>query len=196
MTINELSEFVWQNSLSIDFGAKPTWNVNLFLQEEWAKSQSFSDKWLEASSGWYWFLIEMSYDELHKIKKPPTLPEKGCDIGLLTHEHLGIFGNSLLCSPLTDNMLVIYNGHEKNVTSRIRSHFALNNQKTGAIGIKHYPLSLRRWQVRFFSLPCIPPDTEKNIQDALGLLINSKPGRCAIETAWRSNNGWPILCKE
>lgn len=193
MRINEIAEYVWSNSQEIAFGEIDAWDVNLFTAK-WAKGAPYEQAWKNAGAGWYWFLVNMNCDELHEIEKPKTLPDKGCNIGLLSHDNNEVFGASLLCAS-TSGMTVIYNGHEENVTSRIRAHFALNNNSTGALGIRHYPLSRKKWIVRYFSTPCftdLPSDERSRIE----LLMNSYSGRCAVESAWRVNNGWPILCKE
>lgn len=95
----------------------------------------------------------MDHDELRGIEKPATLPCKGCDIGSFLCENKKVFGISLLCSS-ESGITVVYNGHHEKVTSRFRAHFALNNNNTGALGINHYPLSKKKWIVRYFSSPC------------------------------------------
>lgn len=196
MNIKELSKFVWDNSECINFGSSNQWDSSIF-KNKWAKSESpeFFNKWQNSTSGWYWFLVDMTYDEMHNVEKPSTLPDKGFHIRELTDGNREIFGDSLLCSS-SDNMLVIYNGHADTVTGRIRSHFALNNNKTGAIGLHHYrSLSIKRWQVKFFSLPSIPLYLPPENYHRLEFLINSETGRGAVESAWRANYGWPVLCK-
>jgi hypothetical protein len=193
MHINEIAEYVWSNSQEIKFGEIGVWDGTLFTKE-WVQDQSFKRRWTESGAGWYWFVVNMNFDELQKLDKPQTLPDKGCNIGLLSHDNHEIFGTSLLCTS-NSGMTVIYNGHEANVTSRIRAHFALNNNSTGALGLKHYPLSCKKWIVRYFSSTCF---TELAIGDRsrIELLMNSYSGRCAVESAWRAKYGWPILCKE
>ncbi|ALZ77345.1 hypothetical protein [Rheinheimera sp. F8] len=193
MQIEEIAEYVWLHSKEIEFGDSHQWDENLFLAE-WAKNKPFATQWRNAAAGWYWFLVDMNYEELHDVVKPPSLPQKGCNIGLLTHSNMEVFGETLLCSD-SSGITVIYNGHEANVTSRIRSHFALNNNKTGALGLSHYPLSNRKWFVRYFSSNCFT-DILENDRLRVELLMNSKSGRCAVEHAWRVNHGWPVLCKE
>ncbi len=193
MRIDEIAEYVWSNSQEIEFGEIDAWDESLFTAK-WAKGKPFEKAWKDSRAGWYWLLVNMNYDELHEIEKPKTLPDKGCNIGLLSHDNNEVFGTSLLCTGKS-GITVIYNGHEKNVTSRIRAHFALNNNSTGALGIKHYPLSNKKWIVRYFSLPYF---TQLSASDKsrIELLMNSYSGRCAVESAWRVKNGWPILCKE
>jgi hypothetical protein len=193
MRIEEIANYVWSNSQVIEFGEEDAWNLDLF-KSQWCNDKPFKSVWENSSAGWYWFLVNMSYTELHHIQKPQTLPDKGCNIGLLSHGNMEIFSSSLLC-PHQSGSVVIYNGHEANVTGRIRSHFSLNNNKTGALGLKHYALSNKKWVVRFFSSPCfreISPADRAQIE----LLMNSYAGRCAVESAWRVNNGWPVLCKQ
>lgn len=193
MRIDEIAEYVWLHSKEIEFGNSDQWDENLFLAE-WAKTQPSENEWKYAAAGWYWFLVDMNYEELHNVVKPSTLPQKGCNIGLLTHSNMEVFGVHLLYSCLSGST-VIYNGHEANITARIRSHFALNNNQTGALGIRHYPLSNRRWLVRYFSSNCFTEISE-NYRSRVELLMNSKSGRAAVESAWRVKYGWPILCKE
>lgn len=193
MRIDEIAEYVWSNSQEIEFGKIDAWNENLFTAK-WAQGKSFERGWTDSGAGWYWFLVNMNFDELHEIEKPRTLPGKGCNIRLRSHANNEVFGTSLLCAS-NSGMTVIYNGHEANVTSRIRAHFALNNNSTGAIGIKHYPLSGKKWIVRYFSSPCIT-DLSAGDKSRIELLMNSYSGRCAVESAWRVKNGWPLLCRE
>lgn len=193
MKIAEIAEYVWLNSQPIQFGGTDDWDNDLF-KKGWSQGKPFRKSWNGAGSGWYWFSVGMSYDELHAVKKPATLPEKGCNIGLLTHENREVFGSPLLCSPVS-GMTVIYNGHEANVTSRIRAHFALKNNGTGALGLNHYPLSKKEWVVRFFSTPCFTGITADD-RAQIELLMRSYSGRCAVESAWRAKYGWPVLCKE
>lgn len=194
MNIAEIAKYVWENSQNIDFGSNDDWPRDLFTKK-WAKGQPFEGVWNRSGAGWYWFLLDMTYDEMHKVAKPSSLPQSGCDIGLITHENREIFKDSLLCPAIEYEMVVVYNGHENNVTARIRSHFALNNNRTGALGLWHYPLSKRRWQVKLFSAPCFQ-SIEDGDKRQIEFLRNSSNGRCAVESAWRANYGWPILCKE
>ncbi|TMP75893.1 hypothetical protein [Pseudoalteromonas sp. S1608] len=193
MNIEEIAEYVWSKSQIVTFGEESNWNEDLFTLK-WAKEKPFLSNWKESKAGWYWFSIDMDYDELHGLEKPPSLPDKGCNIGSLTHINKEIFGGSLLCKAKLGDM-VIYNGHEANITSRIRAHFALNNNKTGALGLKHFPLSQKKWIVRYFSSKCFA-DIGSNDKKRIELLMNSYSGRCAVESAWRVKYGWPVLCKE
>jgi hypothetical protein len=194
MSISEIAEYVWAHSHSIRFGKSPTRDGTEFTKP-WAKTQKPTLTWNSYGPGWYWFHVTMNYPELHNILKPPTLPENGCDIGALSHRNVNVFGEKLLCQPDSDGSVVVYNGHEASVSARVRAHFALQNNRTGALGLKHFPLGDRVWAVRVFPTPCLAGlegDTKSRIQ----LLMNSKTGRCAVETAWRAGFGWPVLCKE
>ena len=194
MRIEEIADYIWRNSQAIPFGENDAWDSDLFTSK-WSTGKTFELAWKKAGAGWYWFSVGMSYAELHAVAKPHTLPDKGCNIGLLAHDNNEVFGSPLLCSH-DDEITVVYNGHEANVTSRIRAHFALNNNSTGALGIKHYPLSHKKWAVRYFSTPCFPTNISGEDKARIELLMNSYSGRCAVESAWRVKYGWPVLCKE
>ena len=71
----------------------------------------------------------------------------------------------------------------------------LNNNRTGAIGLRHYPMSKRKWTVAYFAKNNIQRINKEDRSD-VERLINNKSCRVAIENAWRASYGWPILCKE
>lgn len=195
MNIAEIAEYVWINSQVIEFGNSPQWDLELFTKS-WSKSQSLTESWKAHGSGLYWFSIKMQYPDLHAVQKPSTLPESGCDIGLLSHANHDLFGSNLLCKHDDDGWLAIYNGHEADITARVRAHFFLNNNKTGALGLKHYQLSNKAWQVRLFSASSFPETLGISERSRIELLMNSPSGRCAVESAWRVKFGWPVLCKQ
>ncbi len=194
MNIVEIAKYAWAHSHPIRFGLAPTWDPALFTGP-WAKAQNPTLDWNSFGPGWYWFSVTMSYSEIHDVRKPPTLPQNGCDIGSLSHANSEIFGCALLCQPDDQGAIVVYNGHEGNVAARVRAHFALNNDRTGALGLKHFALSHLAWEVRVFSSPCLNKLSAED-KARFQLLMNSKSGRCAVETAWRAEYGWPVLCKQ
>ena len=146
MKILDIAEYVWAKSQKVEFGGENSWDPDLFTKN-WINTKSYAKSWKKSSAGWYWFQVDMSYEKLHDLHKPQTLPDKGCNIGVQVHDNLEVFTKSLLC-PHNSDGVVIYNGHEAGVTKRIRSHFTLKNSSTGAIGLKHYPLT------RFRSFYC------------------------------------------
>jgi hypothetical protein len=194
MRISDIAEHVWSRSHKFTFGLTPSWDPNLFTMP-WAKARTPSIRWSSYGPGWYWFSLKMNYTELHGISRPATLPECGCNIGAVSRSNRNVFGEELLCRPNDEGLVVVYNGHEKSVSARVRAHFALQNNRTGALGLNHFTLSHQRWEVRVFSTPCLAglnDDEKSRVQS----LMNSKSGRCAVETAWRAIYGWPVLCKE
>jgi hypothetical protein len=194
MNISEIAKYVWRHSHTYPFGLTPIWDAKLFTQP-WAKARTPALTWSSYGAGWYWIRVKMNYSDLHALPKPSTLPQSGCDIGAVSRTNRSVFGEKLLCQPDIKGSVVVYNGHESNISARVRAHFALQNDRTGALGLKHFPLSHHAWEVRVFSVPCLgnlKGDQKSRIQ----LLMNSKSGRCAVETAWRATFGWPVLCKE
>lgn len=194
MNISEIADYVWTHSHRFPFGLTPTWNEQVFTRP-WAKARTPPLTWSSYGPGWYWFLVKMSYSEMHAVPKPSTLPQSGCNIGEISHAHGDVFGEKLLCEPDDSGCVVVYNGHENNTSSRVRAHFALNNGGTGALGLRHFPISSKAWEVRIFSTPCLN-NLDDDDMSRIRLMMNSSPGRCAVESAWRATFGWPVLCKE
>lgn len=194
MNISEISELVWQCSHSIEFGSDDVWDSNLFTTS-WDITRKQNIPWRSYRAGWYWFLADLSIEELKSLDRPSTLPLKGCDFGQTAQANWSTFGSELLCRTREDGLLVVYNGHEGSVCDRARSHFSLNNNRTGALGLRHFSLHERRWELKVFSAPCLTsiPTTHRYKVETL---MASKSGRCAVESAWRASHGWPALCKE
>lgn len=192
--IAEIAKLVWHHSHPIPFGNLENWNGQLFTKE-WGDSLERKIAWRTYGSGWYWFLVDMSLAEVRALERPSTLPLKGCDMGALSRSNWDTFGAELLCKASDDGRLVVYNGQDDSVCSRVRAHFTLENDRTGALGIKHFPLHHRAWEVRAFAAPCLTAIPKKD-RPRLACLMKSKSGRRAVETAWRSVYGWPVLCKE
>lgn len=189
----DLATSIWENSVKVNFGNEGAWSSDS-LQYDWFTSKGYKEKWTSQSPGWYWFICEIDFTDLQRLGRPDSLPANGCNFGVLSKKNIKVFSEETLCKPNQEG-LVIYNGHEGSVTKRIRAHFALNNNNTGALGIKHYPLPAKKWEVRFFTKLQVH-SLHKEDQDIVARLIESPSGRAAIENAWRMKYGWPILCKQ
>ena len=192
--LTEISKSIWDSSVEISFGKTTKWEDNTFLKK-WVSSQEGLSYKSLAAPGWYWLSCDLTYAELRKLRKPTKLPKKGCDFGKVSRNNFETFGVDYLCRKDGQN-LVVYNGHEGDkVLSRVRAHFSLQNQNTGALGIIHYNLSIHNWKVRIFTEGNIHslPD---GIQSRVRNLINTRTGRRSIESAWRIYYGWPVLSKE
>lgn len=185
---------MWRHSHSIEFGGNDAWEDNLFTAP-WGVALQPGIAWRSYRSGWYWFLVDLSMDELKALKRPTTLPLNGCDIGQTAQVNWETFGSELLCSTRDDGLLLVYNGHEKSICDRVRAHFSLNNDRTGALGLRHFVLHGRKWELRVFSAPCLE-DIPETHRSRVATLMASKSGRSAVESAWRVSYGWPALCKE
>lgn len=193
MNIAAIANHVWLQSHTVAFGKTNSWPDDLFTKS-WADATEPKLLWRTYQAGWYWLLVDLTLAELKMIERPTTLPPKGCDIGALSRSNDETFGADLLCKPGENGSLVVYNGHESKISDRVRAHFALNSDSTGAIGLKHFSLHKHSWEVRVFAAPCLgslPIEVQPRVQ----LLMSSKSGRCAVETAWRAVYEWPVLCK-
>lgn len=193
MNIQTIAESVWNNCIEMPFGETTQWCETMFTQA-WYRTLGDFGNTHYGFPGWYWFLADITYEEMIKINKPPALPINGCDIRAVSMNNISSLGIPLLC-PKIEDFVVVYNGHETNVMARLRAHFNLNNNGTGAIGIKYYPLFNKKWKAKMFTEQDIDflPD---EIKDAVSGLIKSATGRCFVESAWRVGNGWPGLCKQ
>jgi hypothetical protein len=72
------------------------------------------------------------------------------------------------------------------------------SEGTGALGIEHYALSNYDWSASVFHIGML--DRLQGISSFdrtyISNLIRNETGRCSIESAWRSEHGWPVLCKK
>lgn len=194
MNISEIAELVWRHSHSIEFGGSGAWDNQLFTAP-WGAARQPSVAWRSYGPGWYWFLVDLTMDELQALTRPITLPLKGCNIGQTAQGNWETFGSELLCNARDDGLLLVYNGHEQSVCNRVRAHFTLGNDRTTAMGLRHFVLHDRKWELRVFSAPCLE-DVPETHRSRVETLMASKSGRCAVESAWRVSYGWPALCKE
>lgn len=197
MKLSDIAKIIWEHKYTYEFGSSDIWPEDIF-QKAWFDTM-YPGEWIprNSRSGWYWFLLDMDPNELKILERPEGLPAKACNIALLSESNDKLFGSELVHR--NSKISVIYNGHEANVFGRIRSHYSLNNEKTGALGIKSYSiLSSRKWRVCIFceehlkKLKHIDDETKQCIMR----FCNSKTGRASIEQAWRAIYGWPILCKQ
>ncbi len=196
MRLLNLSKEIWENCTTIELDPRETWDLDFFLKP-WFYSSKHEEKYTSTSPGWYWIGCDLDIQELGNIF--PTvegdLPKSACIINELAKKNLQTFSSNSLCKKNEKDCLIIYNGHQSNVIQRIRQHFMLNNNRTGAIGLRHYPMSKRKWTVSYFAKNNIQRINKEDRPD-VERLINNKSGRVAIENAWRASYGWPILCKE
>ncbi|MCM3291869.1 hypothetical protein M3661_17250 [Paenibacillus sp. MER 180] len=195
MKLNEVTSYAWGNSIELRFGGENNWDEKTFTHK-WF-DENYPNLWQKGgASGLYWFMIkDKTVQNLIKVKTPVELPKKGTNIVETSKDNLKIFRENL-CNSDENGLLVIYNGHEKNVFTRIRSHFALNNDLTTAIGFRTYNLSQYDLRVRIFHHKFEMDDLKETDKEVVRRLLETKRGRVAIEQYWRTIYGWPILCKE
>ncbi len=196
MNLITLAETIWENRTTVEVAPKDLWDDN-FFKKKWFTESENGSKYVSKSPGWYWIGCNIDYEDLKTLVPQETavLPRNACSIKTLTEENLSTFGNQNLCSINEQKCLIIYNGHQAGTIGRIREHFMLNNQHTGALGLKHYPLSNRKWTLSYFTEKHIEI-LEANLQQQVKNLVQKKSGRVAIENSWRARYGWPVLCKE
>ncbi|MEH6659830.1 hypothetical protein [Leeuwenhoekiella marinoflava] len=192
--LTTIAEIIWQNRVSFNIEPKEIWDSTI-LTEKWFKStKELNTVYTSGAPGWYWISLETSFEELQKLNSD-TCKKAGCKIDKVAASNLALFTEKLLCKKDDKGMLIIYNGHQNKVLSRLRQHFVLNNDGTGALGFNAYKtLAIKHWTISYFSAKHIQ-NLPTEYQQVIKSLINSSVGRVAVETAWRASNGWPILCK-
>lgn len=200
MNLQEIAKYVWENSMIIEFGGSEKWDLDTF-SAKWLENKKV--KRLNKAKGLYWFSIEgMSIEEIKELRKPQKLPERGADFSRIAKKMERIFGKNIREVENTDKKeLIIYNGHASSVFDRVKTHFSLNNNKTGALGLAKYDLSRYKFNVRIFHIGLLGDENTEGQEvvvkkEILENLLNEKVGREAIEMAWRINYGWPILCEK
>lgn len=186
MNLSKIAKVVYDNSKEIEV-TKSIYSKEIFTQK-WVKDEA--KKSFKNVEGWYWIKTNLSFDHLSKLRSE-NQREKGSIFYVTAQNNFKIFDRELI------NKTYFYNGHAKNIVSRLRNHFHLKNDKTGALGINAYPiLKNHSIIVRFFTIDMISKlkfsEKEKRIIENL---IKENIGRTAVENAWRADNGFPILCK-
>ncbi|MGE8637686.1 MAG: hypothetical protein ACN6PR_03535 [Achromobacter sp.] len=193
--LKKITHAVWQARQRISFGESAQWNGNCFLQS-WVNSVS-PGAW-DNSPGWYWIESDISAVELSGIALPTSIAPKAIKFSEIARENLERFDRSDLCE--SRGCSVIYNGQEKRVFTRLRTHYSLtaHNSATGALAIGSYPLSARQWTASYFHKGMISKLSTLATADKemLSTKINAKYYRELVEMCWRMEFGWPILSKK
>ncbi|MEG1142455.1 MAG: hypothetical protein RSE41_08460 [Clostridia bacterium] len=193
MNLLKVAEYVWENSEEIEFGETKMWDLETF-SAKWFREKDV--KRLNKMKGWYWFAIDnMSIQNIKNIKKPQKFPKNGADFPRISKKMDEVFGENI--RQVEGDELIIYNGHASSIFDRIKTHFSLNNDKTGALALAKYDLSNYKLKIRFFHMDLLnDKDVEEEFKNYLNKIVNEKTGREAIEMAWRIKYGWPILCEK
>ncbi|EGR0395110.1 hypothetical protein FHO69_22750 [Vibrio vulnificus] len=191
MNIIEVTHLIWTHKAELKFGSLSIWDENTF-KKEWVDEQ-VPGLWCN-KEGLYWFSANLEPTLLLGLERPNSLPTTGCDFGYQANKNASLLKGNL-CS---DNGLpIIYNGHRSQVMSRLRSHFMISDG-TGALGITEYDLSQYSWSAFVFHIDMIDSISElDDIQKSyIRSLMRDETGRAAIESAWRTLYGWPVMCKK
>ncbi|HDS1685485.1 MULTISPECIES: hypothetical protein [Pseudomonas] len=195
IALKKLSNIIWLNRRTIDFGCAMSWDEDTFLQT-WVR-QKDEKAWANLP-GWYWFESDLTLEELEYLELPLSLPKKATKFNQVALFNKMRLAPSDIFRPKGDELNVVYSGQEGRVFSRLRIHFSLTekNTGTGALGISKYPLSDRRWRASFFHEGMIDqvPDIKQEDRNSLRVLISEKHNRDLLETCWRIEHGWPALC--
>lgn len=191
--IKKITRSIWLARKTISFGQTDSWDSDTF-RKKWV--EDFDKELWDNKPGWYWIESDISASEFSKIQMPLNLPNKAINFGEVARKNISRFADSDLNN--LEPLKVVYSGQEYRVFSRLRTHFSLseNNTATGALGISSYPLSSKVWSASFFHSGMISNLNElsSSEKDSLNILIQNTHSRDLIESCWRLEYGWPILC--
>ncbi|NQY87949.1 MAG: hypothetical protein HRT51_09405 [Colwellia sp.] len=191
MNLTEITKLVWEHKAELNFGSRAAWEDNAFLKD-WVE-QNTQGLWCN-KEGLYWISCDITCEQLTSLARPENLPSSGCDFGVQSTKNVSILSGNLCAD---NGIYVIYNGHRSKVMSRLRAHF-FTSDGTGALGIKNYNLSRHKWSAYLFHINMIDdiPGIKESQKLYIKTLLESESGRCAVESAWRTLYGWPVLCKK
>lgn len=195
MTLEEIARICWENKYEITYSTAEEWNNKDYLTD-WIKN-NLDGEYSKADSknGWYWFELDKPISELMELKKRETFPKKIIDWPEVAKANSVLFKENI-CHHYS-KIPVVYNGVGE-VFERIRAHIFLDNNSTGALGIKHYFNNCIGWKISFITMEQIKKlsvlqGNEK--EEVLRYCAHSR-GREVIEHTWRFIYGWPILCEK
>lgn len=141
------------------------------------------DNWrinIPNTGGWYLIKTNTPIATLQGLGSPKGINHN--DIPSYVQYSQELINNTLAIQQQKEDMYVVYNGEDSNLKRRAREH-VFGHPTTHCLGLSNYPI-LKNYDWKFYFLPV----------SALNL-PNDKGIRVFGEQIWRSENGWPILCK-
>lgn len=158
------------------------WNSNGKIELE--STTDFQDK----KEGLYFIKTNILIEELKKVKR--TAENKHCNYSQRIYENSINIKQGFIPQIDGDGFMIVYNGEANNVRNRIQAHF--NSYKGGnsclAINRNEVLRMNGKWKYAYIHL-----DEVKEIKEVLKERDN-KAFRLTLEKAWRTCNGYPILC--
>jgi hypothetical protein len=147
---------------------------------------NFNDKtWrknVPSEPGWYWIKTDTPIEVLRRVKAPQKERKAHINIPETINETFGLQG--IATTQRGNDNYVVYNGEASNLKARAREH-ERGHAKTYCLGLSNYEtLSNKRWILGYVAA------------SSCKVSPNNKLLRVAMEQAWRTINGWPILCKK
>ncbi|MBZ9625590.1 hypothetical protein G9F71_022435 [Clostridium sp. FP2] len=186
--INLITKYVWDNSITIDFGNEDIWNEDTF-KKVWYKN----NEWVKKDVvGVYWFGIRCKDIEKElMINQYYEIPGSCINYTKRIEEVRNLYGKYIYEH---SNNQIFYNGESDKVFNRLRSHFYTNNAGTGSLGLYyHKDISQTELFVKIYHSKL---NTKTKLDDVVNDVLQDKGGRLLIENCWRINYGWPILSKD
>lgn len=141
------------------------------------------DNWrtnIPNTGGWYFIETNTPIATLQGLGSPKGENHRNIPSVIAYSQQL--IQNGLAIQRQGKGMYAVYNGEAKSLKARAREH-VFGSSKTYCLGLSNYQ-ALKKYTWKFWFL-----STKKiNLPDDKGIKVFG-------EQIWRSENGWPILCK-
>jgi len=148
---------------------------------------NFKDKnWYDnipSKQGWYVIKTNMPLDVLEKVGDPEA--KAHINIPKTLSEIKDVLPQGLVIKQKNNEFYVVYNGRAKNIKAMAKEHYN-GHEKTYCLSLKQYE-TIKDYKWYF----CYYPSSKLELSD-----IDNKMFRIIVEQAWRTKNGWPILCRQ
>jgi hypothetical protein len=156
-------------------------DANIVVEMGYSNENWYSS--IPSLPGWYVIKTNTPVDILSKVGNPEggahiNIPKTLSEIKKVLHQELVI-------KQKNNEVYVVYNGRAKNLKARAREHYK-GHEKTYCLSLKQYE-TIKDYKWYF----CYYPILKLRLND-----INNKMFLIIVEQAWRTENGWPILCKQ
>ena len=147
-----------------------------FGDETWRKD-------IPSAPGWYMIKTDAPIEALSGVRPPLGEHKAHINIPETIRETSALLDMGIAISPKGD--YVVYSGETHDLKARAREH-ERGHGKTNCLGLSNYE-DLRRYKWTF----CYVALSNVGV-----LSSDNKLLRTAVEQAWRTKYGWPILCKK
>ena len=147
-----------------------------FSNENWYSN-------IPKSRGWYVIKTNTPVDILKEVGDPKA--KAHINIPNTISEIKQVLPQGLVIEQKNNELYVVYNGRAKNIRARAKEHYN-GHDKTFCLHLEQYK---KIWDYKWYFCYCSSSKLELSC-------INNKMFLIIVEQAWRTKNGWPMLCRQ